>query len=191
MQSAPIFPLNAVLFPGTRLPLKIFEQRYLELVKQCLRQDAEFVVVLISKGQEVGVIPEIFSVGTTARIVDWSQLEGGILGITVEGVERVSIAGAEGAVGEVMQGDVAFFDDQVPLEQTHDDELVGLLRKLEQHPLVQSQGMTVDYDDLVSVMWGLAGLLPIELEKKQQLLEADDAQQRYQLLHRMLQSLEG
>jgi hypothetical protein len=191
VQSAPIFPLNAVLFPGTRLPLKIFEQRYLELVKQCLRQDAEFVVVLISKGQEVGVIPEIFSVGTTARIVDWSQLEGGILGITVEGVERVSIAGAEGAVGEVMQGDVAFFDDQVPLEQTHDDELVGLLRKLEQHPLVQSQGMTVDYDDLVSVMWGLAGLLPIELEKKQQLLEADDAQQRYQLLHRMLQSLEG
>ena len=71
MEQVPLFPLNTVLFPGARLPLRIFEQRYLEMVKNCLKQDQDFVVVLISKGREVGLAPEIFSVGTSAAIVDW------------------------------------------------------------------------------------------------------------------------
>ena len=73
MQQTPLFPLNTVLFPGTRLSLRIFEQRYLEMIKNCLKNQQDFVVVLISKGREIGVVPEIFSVGTCARIIDWNR----------------------------------------------------------------------------------------------------------------------
>jgi len=191
MQQVPLFPLNAVLFPGARLQLKIFEQRYLTLIKDCLKQDAEFVVVLISKGQEVGVIPEIFSVGTCAHIVDWSQLEGGILGVTVEGRERVQISKASGAMGELLWAEAQPLVETDTNPQPVDDELVSLLKKLEQHPQVQAQGAALDYESLTSVMWGLANLLPIDQIQKQHLLELDDTQQRYNALYHMLSELEG
>ena len=50
----PLFPLNAVLFPGGRLPLRIFEQRYMDMAKACLREDRPFGVCLIREGKEVG-----------------------------------------------------------------------------------------------------------------------------------------
>jgi Lon protease-like protein len=50
----PLFPLNTVLFPGGPLPLRIFEPRYVDMVKRCLRDQAPFGVVLIREGQEVG-----------------------------------------------------------------------------------------------------------------------------------------
>jgi len=180
-----------VLFPGARLSLKIFEQRYLTLIKDCLKQDAEFVVVLISKGQEVGVTPEIFSVATCAHIVDWDQLEGGILSITVEGRERVAISKASGAMGELLWAQAQPLEDVERGLQALDDELVSLLKKLEQHPLVQAKGSVIDYESLTSVMWGLASLLPIDQLQKQHLLELDDTQQRYNVLYRMLSELEG
>ena len=191
MQHVPLFPLSTVLFPGARLSLKIFEQRYLTLIKDCLKQDADFVVVLISKGQEVGVTPDIFSVATCAHIVDWDQLEGGILGITVEGRERVEISNASDAMGELLWADAQPLVDVEQESQVLDDELVSLLKKLEQHPLVQAKGSAFDYESLTSVMWGLANLLPIDQFQKQHLLELDDTQQRYNALYQMLSELEG
>ncbi|MEH6358551.1 MAG: LON peptidase substrate-binding domain-containing protein [Pseudomonadales bacterium] len=191
MEHAPLFPLNTLLFPGTRLALKIFEQRYLEMVKDCLKNEKDFVVVLISKGQETGVVPEVFSVGTRARIVDWNLLEGGLLGVVVEGGERVSIASAKGVLGELLIGETEVLDDHGELDQASDAEFETLLQKLEQHPLVQAQGMAIDYHDLNSVMWGLSSLLPFSNTEKQSLLELDDPQVRYQTLQQMLHALEG
>lgn len=191
MQKKPLFPLNTVLFPGTRLALKIFEQRYLEMVKNSLKQEQDFIVVLISKGQEVGLMPEIFSIGTSARIVDWNQMEGGLLSVTVEGGERVSIAETSGALGELLMGEIGAINDHGELELATDTEFVTLLKKLEQHPMVQAQGMNIDYQDLNSVMWGLSSLLPFSMTEKQSLLELKDPQQRYQSLQKMLHALEG
>ena len=191
MEHAPLFPLNTLLFPGTRLALKIFEQRYLEMVKDCLKNEQDFVVVLISKGQETGVVPEVFSVGTRARIVDWNLLESGLLGVVVEGGERVSIASAKGVLGELLIGETEVLDDHGELDQASDAEFETLLQKLEQHPLVQAQGMAIDYHDLNSVMWGLSSLLPFSNTEKQSLLELDDPQVRYQTLQKMLHGLEG
>jgi len=191
MQKRPLFPLNTLLFPDTRLGLKIFEQRYLEMIKDCLKHEQGFVVVLISKGQEVGVVPEIFSVGTSARIVDWNLLEGGLLGVTVEGGERVRIADAEGALGELLVGETEILEDSGELDLETDAEFVTLLQKLEQHPLVQAQGMAIDYRDLNSVMWGLSSLLPFSNAEKQCLLELEHPQLRYQTLQKMLRALEG
>ena len=72
MNSTPLFPLNIVLFPDGALPLRIFETRYLDMVRRCMRETQSFGVVLIREGGEVGPA-ETFDVGTVAKIVDFHQ----------------------------------------------------------------------------------------------------------------------
>ena len=69
----PIFPLSTVLFPGGLLPLRIFEQRYLEMTKTCIRDLTPFGVCLIREGQEVGAPAVPHGVGCTARILQWDM----------------------------------------------------------------------------------------------------------------------
>ena len=87
----PLFPLNTVLFPGARLPLNIFEDRYKLMLKQCLEGPSQFGVVLISKGNEVGGAAEPYEVGTTARILAVEETEDGRYLIEVEGETRFLI----------------------------------------------------------------------------------------------------
>src|SRR5512139_3168148 len=90
-EEIPLFPLNTVLFPGGPLPLRIFEARYLDLVKRCLREDSGFGVVLIREGVEAGGPAQTYDVGTYARIVDFSQQPDGLLGIRAQGERRFRI----------------------------------------------------------------------------------------------------
>src|SRR5215831_15238826 len=84
----PLFPLNTVLFPGGVLPLRIFEPRYLDMVKRCMREGNAFGVVLIRSGNETQSTVATHDVGTLARIVDFDQLPDGLLGITTRGTQR-------------------------------------------------------------------------------------------------------
>ncbi len=84
----PLFPLNTVLFPGGRLPLRIFEPRYLSMVSQCLTQQQGFGVCLIRAGREVGEPVLTWPVGTLAMIDDWDQGADGLLTILAVGVRR-------------------------------------------------------------------------------------------------------
>src|SRR5262252_1411285 len=84
----PLFPLNTVLFPGGVLPLRIFEPRYLDMVKRCMREGSTFGVVLIRSGGETQSSAATYDVGTLAQIVDFDQLPDGLLGITTRGTER-------------------------------------------------------------------------------------------------------
>ena len=59
-EELPLFPLSAVLLPGGRLPLQIFEPRYLDLVSHCMKTDSGFGIVRITSGHEV-----IIAQGTT------------------------------------------------------------------------------------------------------------------------------
>ena len=94
LRELPLFPLNAVLFPGGPLPLRIFEPRYLDMVSQCLREQSGFAVVLIGEGEEVEEATSFAATGTEARIVDFDRLEGGLLGISCIGRERVRVVEA-------------------------------------------------------------------------------------------------
>ena len=81
----PLFPLKTVLFPGGVLPLRIFEPRYLDMVSQCLKSDSRFGVVAIVEGNEAGTGATFTEMGTLAQIVDFDQLEDGLLGLTCRG----------------------------------------------------------------------------------------------------------
>lgn len=87
----PIFPLNTVLFPGQRLPLHIFEERYKLMINTCIDERLPFGVCLIREGREVGGGARPFETGTTAHIREVQRLDDGKLNIVCIGGERFTI----------------------------------------------------------------------------------------------------
>src|SRR5262245_48640783 len=91
MPEIAIFPLRSVLFPGGSLPLKIFEQRYLDLTKACIRDDEPFGVCLIREGAEVGTPALPYPIGCTARIVEWDMPHLGLFQLNCRGEQAFRI----------------------------------------------------------------------------------------------------
>ena len=111
----PLFPLGTVLFPGGPLPLRIFETRYIDLVRRCLRDGSGFGVVLIREGAEAGGPALTFDVGTYARIVDFSQQPDGLLGIQAAGERRFRILERRRARDGLNLADVEWLPDELSL----------------------------------------------------------------------------
>lgn len=174
VQVMPLFPLQRVLFPTVALPMQIFEQRYLNLVKASLSGDQAFAVVPILAGREVGATPEIHHRGTAVRICDWSQLPNGLLGVVVSGTQRVRIERHWVEGDGLVSADVVLqpADQEHPVDERHGD-LVELLRSLAAH-----MGVSRWYPDAgltdISLAWRLADLLPLDRAAKLDLLAEDD-----------------
>jgi Lon protease-like protein len=190
---AALFPLKTVLFPGSRLRLQIFEQRYLRLVKTSLRDNHGFVVVLISEGNEVGAVPEIYKTGIYAEIVDWETLDNGLLGITIEARYRVRVSNPGAQDDGLLTGTIRGLMDLN--DETHDaipllNDLVETLITLENHPYIEQQNINVDYSNASEVCYRLAQLLPVDMLVKQSLLEIDETAQRAERLRELIKKLE-
>ncbi len=124
----PLFPLQRLVFPGVAIPMRIFEQRYLRLVRDTLAADGGFGVVPILAGREVGATPSIAPLGTWVRIVDWSTLPGGLLGIEIRGERRLRVGATRIEADGLMRGEVTQLAPEVPLPLAEDDaDLVALL----------------------------------------------------------------
>ena len=89
-QDVPIFPLRTILFPGSKLPLRIFEPRYLDMISRCMRTNQEFGIVLSRKVPQPGML-ETYATGTLASIIDWNQEDDGLLGITTLGTNKFEL----------------------------------------------------------------------------------------------------
>ena len=87
----PLFPLNAVLFPGGALPLRIFEPRYLDMISECMKSEGKIGVVLIEKGNEAGMAAKAHDVGTVSYISYFHKRTDGMLGITLTGEQRFRV----------------------------------------------------------------------------------------------------
>jgi len=190
MTCIPLFPVHAVLFPGGLLPLKIFEQRYLELVARSLRDGTGFAVCLIREGREVNDVPLVHGTGTLVHIDDWGPRPDGLLGITVRGDRRVRIHRTEVRRDGLMVGEVDVLEREPP--RALPPEYQGLAELLEH--LVCGLGPPLDrlaihYTLAGDVADRLAELLPLALEEKQGLLEMDDPCDRLEALRRGMQAL--
>lgn len=175
----PLFPLSAVLLPHGRMPLRIFERRYLDLVRDCMRNDTGFGVAWIRRGEEVArkgqASPELGDWGCYARIVDWDQLKDGLLGITIEGQHRFSLLRTRVADGGLVMGDVVMEAPPVPTPiQVGWQSLVDVLQSLEHHPHVERLALSIDHNDIWQVAYTLIQLLPLEESLKYALLGLDD-----------------
>jgi hypothetical protein len=185
----PLFPLRTVLYPGGPLPLRIFEQRYLDMISRCLRNERPFGVVLIKEGSETGPA-STHDVGTLATITDWYQGSDGLLGVTATGLDRFRrlsdrrqedglLIGAVEVLPEVPACPLP--EEYLPLAHILEgvvDDLGKLYEDLDKH-----------YDDAGWVSYRFAEILPLLPEQKQACLEMDDPIERLESMRAVLDSV--
>lgn len=176
----PLFPLSTVLYPGGRLELRVFEPRYLELVRECARADSGFGVCLILQGREVGAPAVPAAVGTLAHIVDFSHGADGLLAIVAEGNQRFRVRRSRVRVDGQLRGQVEWWPEEafaaVPVElallQTIAERLVEAMAPQWKHAPREC------YEDARWLGYRLAELLPLSHEERQRLLELTDPARR-------------
>lgn len=187
----PLFPLNSIILPGGRIPLQLFEPRYIDMLTRCLKEDRGFVVVLVRDGQETSSAAGFYDTGTYVRIVDFQQLDNGLLGITVEGQSKVSVVRSWQAPDGLNLGDVTVCPDEDELSVPDSlAELPVVLKALLKHPVINEMGMKVNFKDARDVGRRLTELLPLDTQEKQRLLELENPVERLQRLHSLLEALE-
>jgi len=196
-ESLALFPLRAVLLPLGRMPLQIFEPRYLDLVSRCMKSDAGFGVLRITAGHEVvlaqgGTPPETAALGTLARIVDWDALPQGRLRITIEGTRRFRVVSTATAADHLLLGEVEWIDDMpvVPLAQQH-AHLLEILAGLAEHPALKRLGIAATDLDSRGLAYTLAQYLPLEEEDRYGVLEENDPLQALERIDRVVRELAG
>ncbi|WP_426115697.1 LON peptidase substrate-binding domain-containing protein [Pseudomonas sp. DSP3-2-2] len=189
----PLFPLNAVLFPGCVLDLQLFEARYLDMISRCMKQGEGFGVVCITEGKEVGDAPAGYSlIGCEALVRDFQQQDNGLLGIRVEGGRRFRVLSTETQRDQLLIAQVQWLDEpqERPLQE-EDADLVALLAALAEHPMVAALNMGLTANGQQSLANQLAYLLPFTEEDKIELLEIDDAEERLDAIQDLLDEMQG
>lgn len=181
MFKLPLFPLDTVLFPGMPLPLHIFEDRYKQMIQDCLDQDLPFGVVLILHGREAhGPLAEPHRIGCTARILNVQTISDGHLDITTVGQHRFRIHSLD-YDSPYLVGEVEYYpmvaDDPIKLTQAAKHlshkvrEYMNILNEVEQ---VDLDTINLPEDPLLLAHLA-AVLLQTPPEDKQELLSSDSA----------------
>jgi Lon protease-like protein len=184
----PLFPLRTVLFPEGFLPLRIFEQRYLTMVRDCASNNSDFGVCLILEGEEAIAPVRPASVGTLAEIVDWYTLEDGLLGVSAIGADRFRVQHTQRQADGLMLGQVELLAEPAsqPVPEAY-SVLTQVLARFMEKVGDQYPGFTPEnMDDATWVGYRLAELLPLAAIEKQQLLELNDPIRRLQDLLQIL-----
>ncbi|UCG74358.1 MAG: LON peptidase substrate-binding domain-containing protein [Chromatiales bacterium] len=187
--SIPLFPLRTVLFPGGPLPLRVFEPRYLDMISRCMKDDAEFGVVMIRDGSEVGDA-RIAEIGTRARITDWYQGSDGILGVTAVGTQRFVLQAVDKQADGLYLGTVEALAPEPEVALPAEYEPMATLLKA----VIEDLGKLYDplpkhYEDAAWVAARFAEILPMEIEQKQTCLEIDDPIQRLEYVRPLLRAI--
>lgn len=183
----PLFPLRTVLFPDGVLPLRVFETRYVDMVRERMKRDAPFGIVAIRAGAEVGKAADPYSVGTLAHIVEWDMPELGVLQLQTRGGERFRVLETRVQPSQLIEGRIEMLPESVSaidpdalkvcaqvlsvvigdlLDQAREEVGEDFINPFPEPHQLDSAGW-------VANRW--SEMLPISLEQKQSLLEIDDA----------------
>lgn len=194
----PLFPLNTVLFPDGILPLKVFETRYIDMVRDCMKRATPFGVVLIKSGQEVGAAVEPETIGCLAHIVQWDAPQLGVLLLRTQGGARFRILETRTCKDQHLEARVEMLNDVSSVLQKQHQACADAL-KLVIHD-IQTKGYAEQENDFenpfpetlqlneagwVANRW--SEILPIPLKARQKLLELGDPQSRLTIIHQYLQ----
>ncbi len=193
LEELPLFPLSTVLFPYATVQLHVFEDRYRQLVRDCLQFNTSFGIVLIRSGSEVGENAEPYMVGTTVRITKVHTYDDGRMDIQVQGERRFRIRKLE----ESKPYMVGFVEPVLELEMEDSPRADALIMKAREdfeiwiQKLISRSDFNVQVrfpEDRVALSFAIANLLPIENLEKQRLLETTDTLERIQGLIPILEN---
>lgn len=202
----PLFPLNTVVFPGGRLPLRVFEQRYLDMVKQAIADNMPFGIcapawgtpagaaplrgdpsAAIREGTETGGPAVPHAVGTRVRVIDWDMPETGILHIDTQAEERFVIRSTETEPGGLLVGSVETVSSEAAAAVPDELELaVEILRHIINEYGDARFPAPHEFGNAVWVGYRLSEVLPLKLSIKQSLLEMNDSVMRVRILTEFL-----
>jgi uncharacterized protein len=191
----PLFPLGTVLFPGGVIALKIFEARYLDLIKKCLRENTEFGVVslLENQGDETSP-PALSQIGTLAQIEDFDPVQPALYMTKSVGTQRFRLLSSQQEPSGLWIGEVELLanDPATPVPQEH-QRVVSLLNEI--ISVIQSEDLLGEspfkepfkIDDCGWVSNRLAELLPISLAQKNHLLAQTNPRIRLDLVTEIIE----
>ena len=193
----PLFPLGTVLFPDGVIALKIFEARYLDMIKQCLREKTEFGVVSIIKNSEVddqNLPPTFSNIGTLALIEDFDPVQPALYMTKSFGTQRFKLLNSSQQDNGLWVGEVELLDQDplIPIPQEHQ----GVAKLLDEIiSVIQSEDLLGDApfkkpfktDDCGWVSNRLAELLPISLAQKNHLLAQTNPRIRLDLITEIIE----
>lgn len=187
LRRLPLFPLNSVVLPGGRLPLRLFEPRYLDMVSACMKRDSGFGICLIRSGAEAGEAAMPYGTGTEVVVIDWDREPDGVLGITVEGrrkfrVHELSVQADGLVVGQVSDLPPDPVEPLPPEFSTLAEVLRQVLAQIE--PVIRYE--QPQWDDAGWVGGRLTELLPLPPRVRQYLLELDNPTARLAELRQAL-----
>ena len=185
----PIFPLGLVALPRSIQSLQIFEPRYVNMIKSCMSDDHGFVIVLQNnESTDFGISKK----GTYVEIIDFNNLPNGLLGITVKSENKVSIKNIyqleDGLhIAEIKPEIDPEVDNQALIAEY--PEIINILSQLIKHPKINELPIKVDFNSADSIAYHLAGLIPLSMKQRQNLLEAFDASQRLSILSKYIEKI--
>jgi Lon protease-like protein len=184
----PLFPLHTVLFPDGYLKLRIFEQRYIDMVRECSLKASCFGVCLINNPEDSNRPANHMRVGTTAEICDFSTLDDGLLGITAHGRQKFIINKTRMRDNGLLMAEVELLDETDLIDMPDEYSVLSMItgRFMEQmggnYPSFQPQLL----QDANWIGNRLAELLPLDINEKQVLLQISDPLERLQMLLEVL-----
>ena len=194
--NTPIFPLGSVLFPQGVLPLRIFETRYTDMVRECMRSNTTFGVCLITKGNEVGTPADFEAIGCLARIVDFDMEQQGVLQIRTIGEQRFKVIDRQVDQAQLIRASIELIPEDVNLDVP--DEFIGCVNLAKQLVIEIKAKFDGDPEQVIAkpyeferAAWvsnRLCEVLPIESKAKQKLMELQDPLSRLSLINQFLEN---
>ena len=191
----PVFPLSINVLPGAYLPLQIFEPRYLDMVKSSLAKEEGFCIALTKQDEEASTdeLPNLFEVATYVEIVDFNQLQNGLLGITVKGLDKVKILDRWKQDDELLLAKISKFKElgEDFSEDPAYKEIWSMLTEISNHPEVKKLNLEIDLKNAINVSYILGSLLPLTPIEKQTMLELENSIEKLDFLKSIIKKLGG
>lgn len=179
-----MFPLGTVLMPGALMPLRVFEDRYQRLLDEVIESAEPFGIVLIERGFEVGGGDQRFAIGAEAHLVGVGDLEDGHRGIVIRGGRRFRVT--EWLPDDPYpRAEVEFLDEPAGFMPDVDGAEAAIRQS---HALMSELGHDLGLDEIevpedpVVASWLLGSMCPVGPLDAQEILAAEDASVRLQLI---------
>ena len=186
----PLFPLKSIVLPGGIFPLRIFERRYIDMIKNCIKDEIGFCITLTRSEPRDSYITDIYNYGCYVKIIDWNQLEDGLLGITVEGINKVHVLECDLNKNNLLIGSI----EKIDLEKEYMMPQKYLLlskfyRKI--YPNIKNfiSFKKERYADATWIGFRLIECLPLDSSTKNKLIALDNAIERLDKLYEIVNRL--
>jgi Lon protease-like protein len=182
-----IFPLGTVLFPGGALPLRVFEARYVDMTRECMKSGSPFGVCLIKEGAEVGTPAVPHEIGCLAEIRDWDMQQLGVLSIKTRGTRRFRIVGSRVEPDGLIRAKAEPIADDAPVAiRAEYSRLSAIMQDILPRVPADLVPQPHAFEDATWLSNRLSELLPIPPLARQKLMELEDADMRLEIIYRFL-----